>query len=786
MKNIYNIGVLSGLVLLISCDSHYPVDATTPEEKQTVDVTLSVALECPRDAYDLNQNNTRSTSSGSDFYAALAPSVTETRGGAVESTPDKLYNLELGLYNDAGGLVQYVSLGSPEVGSYLTLGSVATGTYQLVLIARGSEALLGSINGKTLSKVRTDVSVEISKIATLSTAQADINKMPYVLYLEKVQVTSDGKLCTTDATHTEIRLLLKRLAARVTLKWEYTVSGYNLTEVSLMQVPRYYRAIPNFQGKIGGVDTYPSLVDEYTDAYRLDSSDGLADTGIHTVWVPANVRGIVRESVNPSYRSKDNAPTGAMYAEFRLENAATNKRLFCRIYIGGNQSTDFNVRENTDYTWNVALATANVADDRVSEQTLDNVVNSNLVTTANCFMMEPGTDICFNPYKHEAGTNGVNTYLNDKTIDKVQILWQCKDAGTNGELVMGYVASANNHRNIVNYANLDNRDNARIYVKVPKTKGGNAIIAAYNAQGTIVWSWHIWVTDYIPVPLSGTVTDAASRTAAIAAAKAATQNGAVHAYDGYAWTNASGSFYKRVIMDRNIGAIRGTYSMDNALEAARAYGFLYQWGRKDPFPGSVDGTATEINVLYDGDGKSMELKRVNSNNQTLAIQNPGTFYTSLVIGNGAWAATKTIHDPCPAGWQVPEFTNSDNVNIFKGMAMGTNVKALVKGQWVNSSFSTSETYYDVKNGFLYKDEVWFPLFRLREDQGRGARAGYLRDPYWSGRFDANFIPSFTLWSSIGNGTVGWYMESKTNITATPSANVSGKGFGFGVRCVQKR
>lgn len=79
-------------------------------------------------------------------------------------------------------------------------------------------------------------------------------------------------------------------------------------------------------------------------------------------------------------------------------------------------------------------------------------------------MMRPGTNICFNPYKHEAGSGGENTYLSDKTIGSVRVLWQSKDAGTSGDLVMGYAVSneagSYNHQNLVNYTNIGDRANA--------------------------------------------------------------------------------------------------------------------------------------------------------------------------------------------------------------------------------------------------------------------------------------------------------------------------------------
>lgn len=80
---------------------------------------------------------------------------------------------------------------------------------------------------------------------------------------------------------------------------------------------------------------------------------------------------------------------------------------------------------------------------------------------------------------------------------------------------------------------------------------------------------------------------------------------------------------------------------------------------------------------------------------------------------------------------------------------------------------------------MYHNEVWFPVFRLRESNGA------LRDPYSNGSYDSNLVPSYTMWGASANSTKGYYIESKTKIDNTPTANVSDKYYGFGVRCVQK-
>ena len=81
-----------------------------------------------------------------------------------------------------------------------------------------------------------------------------------------------------------------------------------------------------------------------------------------------------------------------------------------------------------------------------------------------------------------------------------------------------------------------------------KIKEGNAVIGAYDAGGTLIWSWHVWAADYDP--------DA--------------EGGAVD-FNGYS------------MMTRNLGALAAdNSSVENILAS---YGLYYQWGRKDPFIG---------------------------------------------------------------------------------------------------------------------------------------------------------------------------------------------------------
>lgn len=163
---------------------------------------------------------------------------------------------------------------------------------------------------------------------------------------------------------------------------------------------------------------------------------------------------------------------------------------------------------------------------------------------------------------------------------------------------------------------------------------GNALVAVTDEEGGILWSWHIWNPG---MTLS-----------------------ALQSSDGYG------------VMNVNLGALAVDFTAD-----ARYYGLLYQWGRKDPFPGSptLTGTTSTMPVpVYDMDGAVVETGHssytsLDENNieyaishPTVVISNQGQYLVSrdwLKSGSGndgLWgdASAKTCFDPCPPGWRVPD------------------------------------------------------------------------------------------------------------------------------------
>ena len=259
----------------------------------------------------------------------------------------------------------------------------------------------------------------------------------------------------------------------------------------------------------------------------------------------------------------------------------------------------------------------------------------------------------------EVGLVADNTPLEEKdpyiSVDKigdVQIIWETSDGlitivQENGK------AKLDKESGIIKYkVNLDS-ENAQIKasneLNSQSYKGGNALIGAFGKNGDgsvnyndLLWTWHIWVCpDIDNNPKDGFISDDEL--------KAIDQEWVT----GYTF------------MDRNMGAL-------GSQPGLSSLGLLYQWGRKDPFIGAAEVSKTRSgNRMYTR--LPLEEKgyywRNSSGDMTVeaSTKAPTTLIKGKITGTDyaylwgtasgldgeANAGNKTIYDPCPYGYRVP-------------------------------------------------------------------------------------------------------------------------------------
>lgn len=311
------------------------------------------------------------------------------------------------------------------------------------------------------------------------------------------------------------------------------------------------------------------------------------------------------------------------------------------------------------------------SDDNPSVQ-FPETVDLSSTETSNCYVVSTsGT------YKFTAVKGNSTTSVG--SVAKAEVLWE--SFGTE------FTPSVGDLIHSVSYS-----DGYITFQTADTFKEGNAVIAARDASDSILWSWHIWLTDEP---------------------------------QGQVYFNDAGT-----MMDRNLGATSATPGDVGAL------GLLYQWGRKDPFLGSSSissNTIAESTIAWPSNVKSNSSTGI----VAYAIANPTTFITyndynfdwlytgSISIDDTRWQSDKTIYDPCPVGWRVPD-----------GGKNGVWSKAL------GSSSSYTGTYDSNNEGMNFSGEfgnayvIWYPASGSRYYDGSLDEVGSYGD-YWSTSSSSN-------------------------------------------------
>ena len=216
---------------------------------------------------------------------------------------------------------------------------------------------------------------------------------------------------------------------------------------------------------------------------------------------------------------------------------------------------------------------------------------------------------------------------------------------------------------------------------------GDALISVKNADGTIIWSWMLWFVE-------GTI-------------------GTVE-YDG------------QTVMDRNLGALT-----NDPTKPGLNRGLFWQWGRIAPIMGFDETFEAPMATAPNVTNEVLTSEAGTNFTVDYALANPTAFLVGNLGDNGQrfwgpvteaesalWAETKTMYDPCPAGYQVMTYISDGG--IFSGLADAvvdeTNKGITINGSWFpytgywkysGSSRDNSKSYYWTTSQVLRNEELGY-------------------------------------------------------------------------------
>ena len=247
-------------------------------------------------------------------------------------------------------------------------------------------------------------------------------------------------------------------------------------------------------------------------------------------------------------------------------------------------------------------------------------------------------------------------------------------------------------------------------VKESDIQNGNAVIAVTRG-GTVVWSWHLWfAADDVLNPVTLTNRDG----------KSYQYSKETLGTKFTAWNNTDYTTPRSVKVKVEQTIVNGGTAKEGVItitqnpgNTRQAFNTLYQWGRKDAFP----GTNTIVEGYFTTDNNDhMSLRN--------AIQHPETFYEdgwhwtshfedcsdlnlwsifNLSVDENYQDTRKTVYDPSPAGYAVPPVKATKELNYNPSNKLTWNNGWIVTNSAGESAYFPAAGFRDLNNSYNIVD-----------------------------------------------------------------------------------
>lgn len=376
------------------------------------------------------------------------------------------------------------------------------------------------------------------------------------------------------------RLVLTRMVARVELKIKVKEnSGITITNFKIYNLPKN--------------SYYVSGTTDATNTTWLNCG-GIGPSSATTAgtifYMLENRRGVNISISQQKDKSSAKAPAKATYVV--IHGLVGTVTVTWTVYLGENNTSDFNIKRNGNYTYNITLNDVAATDTRV---VVDFAGTKDLSSagTANCYLAKANS---WYKFKATVRGNGAATAIEISPTES-SLAMNASISPNTAELVW----ETGGHEKIIRVLMLKD---GYVYFRTGDMEEGNAVIAVKNTSGTILWSWHIWVTN----------------TNVLESAQTYKTN--PRWMDPTLFKNGLVS-RTLTMMDRNLGAASNEAS--DANTASQSFGLYYQFGRKDPFPSGEIGGGAECIKIYDKVGNLLPVATLKgSTYQKTAAQVPHT------------------------------------------------------------------------------------------------------------------------------------------------------------------
>lgn len=354
--------------------------------------------------------------------------------------------------------------------------------------------------------------------------------------------------------------------------------------------------------------------------------------------------------------------------------------------------------------------------------------------TANCYVISaPGTykiPLIYGNARKADGTLNTSSFHTDNTStlvlkdflnykgEAINGMWLSSSGGTptSAELVWSDAGA-----NIVSSPAV-NGDFLTFEIEKDDLQQGNAVVAVKDADGVVMWSWHLW---FAPASVLNTITVTNYQSVNYKFSEEPL---------GMKYTVWEGSTYtqnrkvrvtlRQAAVQPNATPNTTTFEITQTPGSVKTHSSTqYQFGRKDAFPGVADAYVSgTISSTAAGTTTSCDV----------TIKNPSVFYTASATG-GDWcsatyynfwsvdnstyalndnAVVKSVYDPSPAGFHLPA---SNAFTGFTNKGANTTTKSYF---YVDGDFDKGWNFWTNTNK---TESIYFPATGYRNG-GTGALA----------------------------------------------------------------